>query len=186
MKKQYTYGNATFETLDALFEEVKKTLATAEEGITTLIIGVETARTWDDVVADVIAYFEDNDDDFIEVIEALDDENGILGEARYHDMEDLDYEVGTMYPSEFLDCIDLYSWDKYDDYFKYEGGELQSFGSKDYTEYLNEDFVNDLFEYYDDMCETPDEVRTLFDDWKGNEEDEADEDDDEDDDNGDE
>ena len=75
MKKQYTYGNATFETLDALFEEVKKTLTTAEDGITTLLIGVETARTWDDVVADVIAYFKDNDDDFIEVIEALDDEN---------------------------------------------------------------------------------------------------------------
>lgn len=49
----------------------------------------EAVRTREEVVADILSYFEENDDTFTACLEELDSYNGYLGDDRYFDMEEL-------------------------------------------------------------------------------------------------
>lgn len=49
----------------------------------------EPARTREEVVADILTYFEENEDTFTACLEELDSYNGYLGDDRYFDMEEL-------------------------------------------------------------------------------------------------
>lgn len=58
-------------------------------------------RTREQIAADIMGFFEDNESAFIECIEDLDSCNGYLGDDRYHEMEMLDVFCGDA-PTEIL------------------------------------------------------------------------------------
>ena len=47
-------------------------------------------RTREQIAADIMGFFEDNESAFIECIEDIDNYNGYLGDDRYYEMEMLD------------------------------------------------------------------------------------------------
>ena len=51
---------------------------------------IKTTRTVEQITADIIAYFNDNDDVFNDCMEELDSYNGYLGDDRYYSMDELD------------------------------------------------------------------------------------------------
>lgn len=140
-------------------------------------------RTAEEVTADIIAFFKDNEDIFNEAIEELDAYNGYLGDNRYYTMDVLDEcFIGTE-PSEILRRA-FYGYDEETyitdgsgnrecgqfnpnrDYFTYNGyGNLVSADYKDYTGYLNKYAVEAMSENrrYINSIEQSDELAALFD-----------------------
>lgn len=155
----------------------------------------------------VLDYFKDNEDEFIDAIEELDNYNGYLGDDRYFSMDDLaenyisscfsfnPYSNRNSY-SEAKDQFEnlmnriYYGYDADScttdssgektygafcpnrDFYTYNGyGNLISTDYKDYSDRLDEYFIESL---YENRCNItlPDEVEELFDQLKsGNEED---------------
>lgn len=70
-----------------------------------------TKRTTEEVTADIIAFFKDNEDIFNEAIEELDAYNGYLGDNRYYTMDELDGFYSGTEPSEILRRA-FYGYDK--------------------------------------------------------------------------
>ena len=110
--------------------------------------------------------FEDNEELFNEAIEELDSYNGYLGDDRYYYMEKIDK---LLYGRGVLDILlsafcgynkDDYTTDSYGekhycqfnpncDYFKFNGyGNLVSAWDKDYSDYLDDYFIDSLLENY--------------------------------------
>ena len=65
-------------------------------------VQIDTARTRSEVIADIIEWFNDNEDVFYTCMEALDWYNGYLGDDRYYDMDDLDELYSGQPASEIL------------------------------------------------------------------------------------
>ena len=144
----------------------------------------ETAkRTAENIRADIIAYFENNEDIFNECIEELDSCNGYLNDDRYYYMEELNELYNDVEPIELLYRVfygydaDSYTYDSsgnktHDEfnpnreYFRYNGyGNLVSSDYKDYSDKLDDYFIAALLEnrmniYSIDECE---ELAILFD-----------------------
>ena len=59
-------------------------------------------RTKEAVIADIIQYFEENEDVFNDCMEDLDSYNGYLGDDRYYDMEELNDIYSGQEPQEIL------------------------------------------------------------------------------------
>lgn len=146
-------------------------------------ITMNETRTAEEVTADIIAFFKDNEDVFNEAIEELDAYNGYLGDNRYYTMDELDELYTRTEPSEILRRAfygydeETYSTDgsgnrEYGqfnpnrDYFTYNGyGNLVSADYKDYTGYLDKYAIEAMGEnrYYIDSIEQSDELAALFD-----------------------
>lgn len=109
----------------------------------------------------IIAYFEENEDSFNEIIEDLDSYNGFLGDDRYFEMEMLDEFYSGQEPTEILNRAFYGYDDTYTDadgnhpepfnpnrpFFYYNGyGNLVSSYDKDYSAHLDRWFVESLAE----------------------------------------
>lgn len=150
----------------------------------------ETARTIEEITADIIEFFENNNDIFTECIEELDGYNGYLGDDRYYSMGELDEFYNGVEPSEIL-CRAYYGHDaetyttdasgnkEYGefnpnrDYFTYNGyGNLVSADYKDYSAHLDRYAVEAMSEnrHYIDTIEYNDELAALFDELEAVEE----------------
>lgn len=144
----------------------------------------ETAkRTAEEVTADIITYFESNEDVFNDCIEELDGYNGYLGDGRYYDMDELDELHRGTEPSELLNLAffgydeDTYTTDSSGsktygafnpnrEYFRYNGyGNLVSADYKDYSALLDKWAVEAMSEdrAYIDTIEDNEELAALFD-----------------------
>lgn len=107
----------------------------------------------------LLAYYEQNTEDFNHDIEELDSWNGFLGDKRYYPMEDFsDYYAGTD-PLKIM-RLAFFGYDDDDsmlddnepfnpnrDYFYLNGlGDLVSTDQQDYSDYLDERFVEEIIE----------------------------------------
>ena len=134
--------------------------------------------TWDEIVIDAIAFFDTNDEAFIETIEDLDGYNGCLGDDRIDPME----YINELYTSDPLEALTraFYGYDgdsEYTDddgtthreafnpnkkFFYYSGyGNLVSTDYKDYSDKLDEDFIQALYDHMNDI-NLPEEIVDLF------------------------
>ena len=140
-----------------------------------------------ELVNKVIAYFKENEDEFIECIEDLDGYNGYLGDDRYYSMDELDEFYSNTEPSEILYRAfyghddDTYTTDgsgnrEYGqfnpnrEYFRFNAyGNLVSSNYKDYSEYLDEGFVDELHDNLGNLYSVPDAVSEMFDEFDSEE-----------------
>ena len=142
-----------------------------------------TKRTAEEVTADIIEFFENNEDIYNEAIEELDGYNGYLGDDRYFSMDELDELHSDTEPSEILRRAffgydeETYTTDRDGnktygafnpnrDYFRYNGyGNLVSADYKDYSGQLDKYAVESMSENrrYIDSIEQSDELAALFD-----------------------
>ena len=140
-------------------------------------------RTPEEITADIIEYFENNEDIFNDCMEELDSYNGYLGDDRYYPMDELDELHNGTEPSELL-CRAFYGYDEETyttdrdgnktygafnpnrDYFRYNGyGNLVSADYKDYSGML-EPFAIEVMRENRDYIESIDdneELTALFD-----------------------
>lgn len=142
-----------------------------------------TKRTTEEITADIIKYFENNEDIFNDCIEELDSYNGYLSDDRYYSMDELDELHNGIEPSELLRRAffgydeETYTTDRDGDktygafnpnreYFRYNGyGNLVSADYKDYTGMLDKYAVESMSENrsYIDTIDDNEELSALFD-----------------------
>lgn len=142
-----------------------------------------TIKTKETIIAEIIAYFEENDDVFNTCIEELDGYNGYLGDDRYFEMEMLDEFYHGEKATEILYRAfcghdkDNYHTDangnkEYAEfnpnrnYFKYNGyGNLVSTDYPDYSHLLDHFFVEALADdrRYIDGIDDDETLEKLFD-----------------------
>ena len=152
---------------------------------------MEEIRTIEEIKEEIKAYFEENEEEFNEVIEDLDSYNGYLGDDRYYNMEDLDEFYHDTEPTEILTRAfyghDADSWElgRHEEkiyqafnpnreYFTYNGyGNLVSTNYKDYSDRLDMYFVDELIENAGQLYNIPEEVQELLDEIEEAEEAEA-------------
>lgn len=136
----------------------------------------------EEILEKIIEYFEENEDVFNDCIEELDAYNGYLGDEKYYLMDELDDIFCDAKPTDILYRTfygrDDDNWHtdgqgnkQYGEfnpnrnYFYFNGyGNLVSTNIKDYTNFLDENFVNDLYEnlYHIDTIDNCDELLELF------------------------
>ena len=140
-------------------------------------------RTPEEITADIIAYFENNEDVFNDCMEELDNYNGYLSDDRYYSMDELDKFYNVVEPSEILRRA-FYGYDSETyttdssgnreygafnpnrDYFTYNGyGNLVSADYKDYSDKLDRYAVEEMSENrrYIDSIDNDKELIALFD-----------------------
>lgn len=140
-------------------------------------------RTPEEITADIIEFFKNNDDIFTECIEELDSYNGYLGDDRYYSMYELDEFYNSVEPSEILrrayyghdaetyttDASGNKEYGEFNpnrDYFTYNGyGNLVSADYKDYSDKLDRYAVEEMSEnrHYIDSIESDGDLAALFD-----------------------
>lgn len=140
---------------------------------------------WDDICADVIAYFSEVPDELTDIARELDCYNNFLADNDEVN-EYMDY-LDDMYWDRALDLINdgLYGHDEEGgdfnldrEYFYYDAyGRLVStddhYQSDNYTCYLDDDFVKDLYEYREELEDyLPRYIYRLFKYWKSSGEEE--------------
>ena len=120
-------------------------------------------RNADQVTADILTYFEENEDTFTDIIEQLDGWDGYLGDDRVEDMEnlyeyyrdDLENFALRMYYGHDADDWTTDQWGEKHfsafcpnrNYFYYNGyGNLISTDYKDYTDKLDKYFIDEVLE----------------------------------------
>ena len=121
-------------------------------------------RTEKEIRQELKDLFEDNTELFNETIEELDSYNGYLGDDRYYFMEEIDeifngYDVKEILYRVFYGYNqDDYTTDNYGekhycsfnpncDYFRFNGyGHLVSAWNKDYSDFLDDYFIDSLLE----------------------------------------
>lgn len=140
-------------------------------------------RTAEEITADIIDFFQANEDIFTDAIEELDSYNGYLRDDRYYAMDELgEFYTGTE-PSELLRRA-YYGYDEETyttdssgnktygefnpnrEYFRYNGyGNLVSADYKDYSGQLDEYAIESMSENrrYIDSIDHSDELAALFD-----------------------
>ena len=142
-----------------------------------------TKRTTEEITADIIEYFENNEDLFNDCMEELDSYNGYLGDDRYFSMDELDELHNGIEPSELLRRAffgydeETYTTDRDGnktygafnpnrDYFRYNGyGNLVSADYKDYSGMLEPFAIEVMRENRDyiDSIDDNEELTALFD-----------------------
>ena len=105
----------------------------------------------------LLAYYKENSEDFADDIEELDDWNGCLYEDKIFSMDELDEVLQNINPSDILRMA-LFGHDESHglikssfnlnrDYFHYNGfGNLISTDERDYSDYLNDCFIQEIIE----------------------------------------
>lgn len=150
----------------------------------------KTTRTAEEITADIIKYFKNNEDVFNDCIEELDSYNGYLGDDRYYSMDDIDEFYRDTDPSKLL-ALAFYGYDEETyttdasgnktygafnpnrDYFTYNGyGNLVSADYKDYSAHLEKWAIEAMSEdrVYIDTIDSDDELVALFDELEAAEE----------------
>lgn len=141
-------------------------------------------RTKENVIADIINYFEENEDVFFDCIEELDDYNGYLGDDRYYDMEELNEIYNGANSLEILfrafygyddDNSKDSSFNPNRNYFHYNGyGNLVSSDYKDYSGSLDEYAIEEMSKNrnYIDSIGNDDTLTNLFDELEESKEEE--------------
>ena len=140
-------------------------------------------RTPEEITADIIAYFENNEDVFNDCMEELDNYNGYLSDDRYYSMDELDEFYNGVEPSEILRRA-FYGYDSETyttdssgnreygafnpnrDYFTYNSyGNLVSADYKNYSYKLDHYAVEEMSEnrHYIDSIDNDEELTALFD-----------------------
>lgn len=140
-------------------------------------------RTPEEITADIIAYFENNEDVFNDCMEELDSYNGYLNDDRYYSMDELDEFYNGVEPSEILRRA-FYGYDSETyttdssgnreygafnpnrNYFTYNGyGNLVSADYKDYSDKLDHYAVEEMSENRDyiDSIDDDEDLAALFD-----------------------
>lgn len=142
-----------------------------------------TKRTAEEVIADIIEYFENNEDIFNDCMEELDSYNGYLDDDRYFSMDELDELYNGTEPSELLRRAffgydeETYTTDRDGnktygafnpnrEYFRYNGyGNLVSADYKDYSGQLDKYAIEAMDENrsYIDSIDNDEELTALFD-----------------------
>lgn len=143
----------------------------------------KATRTAEEITADILAYFKENEEVFNDCMEELDSYNGYLGDDRYYSMDELDELYNGVQPSEIL-CRAFYGYDSETyttdssgdreygafnpnrDYFTYNGyGNLVSADYKDYSAYLDEYAVEAMSENRSDIytIDNDETLSALFD-----------------------
>lgn len=140
-------------------------------------------RTPEEITADIIAYFENNENIFNDCMEELDSYNGYLNDDRYFSMDELDELYNGTEPSELLRRAffgydeETYTTDGSGnkiygafnpnrDYSRYNGyGNLVSSDYKDYSAYLDLYAIEAMNENrnYIDSIDNDEELTALFD-----------------------
>ena len=143
----------------------------------------KATRTAKEVTADIIEFFENNEDIYNEAIEELDSYNGYLNDDRYYPMDELDELYTGTEPSEILyRAYYGYDAETYNtdgsgnreygqfnpnrEYFKYNGyGNLVSADYKDYSGHLDKYAIEAMSENRDYIYTIEDnkELTKLFD-----------------------
>ena len=126
-------------------------------------------KNWEEVVNRIKDYFENDPSEFEEVIEELDQIDGILGDDRYYAMDELDDLYDGEEPSEVLRRAfyghddDSWTYDSHGEknygqfnpnreYFYFNGyGNLVSTDYRDYSTYLDEYFIQELIDNRDKL-----------------------------------
>jgi hypothetical protein len=140
-------------------------------------------KTREELINQIIEFFENNEDIFNECIEELDGWNGYLNDDRYYSMETLNEFYSSTEPIELLyRCFYGHDADNYTtdasgnrtygefnpnrEYFKYNGyGNLVSTNYKDYSDKLDNYFIESLYDNRQDIycIYNDEELTTLFD-----------------------
>lgn len=140
-------------------------------------------RTTEEITADIIEYFENNEDSFNDCIEELDNYNGYLGDDRYYSMDELNEFYRDTEPLEILYRAyygrddDTWTTDSNGnkiygefnpnrEYFYYNGyGNLVSSDYKDYSLLLDRYAIEAMSENrsYIDSIDNDEELTALFD-----------------------
>lgn len=137
-------------------------------------------RTNEEIKKAIMEYFEANEEEFNEVIEELDGYNGYLQDDRYYDMEMLDEFYRDAEPTELLyrayygHDADTWHTNGYGEkeyaefnpnreYFTYNGyGNLVSTDYKDYSDKLDDYFIDEIIENAAYLYNIPNEVTELI------------------------
>ena len=139
-------------------------------------------RTKENIIADIIQHFKENEDIFNDCIEELDGYNGYLGDDRYYYMEDMSEFYHGQDPLEILTLAfyghddDTWETDRNGnkiygefnpnrDYFYYDGyGNLVSSNYKDYSGKLDHWAIEEMSENRDYIysIEDDEELAALF------------------------
>ena len=141
---------------------------------------MKEARTVEEIKEEIKVYFENNEEEYNEVIEDLDSYNGYLGDDRYFNMEDLDEFYRDTEPTELLTRAfyghDADAWDlgRHEEkiyqafnpnreYFKYNGyGNLISTNYKDYSDRLDNYFIDEIIDNVGNLYSIPDTIQELI------------------------
>ena len=147
-------------------------------------------RMKEDIIANIIQYFKENEDVFSDCMEELDSYNGYLGDDRYYDMEELNDLYSGQEPQEILlrafYGFDADSWhtdssgnkiyaafNPNRNYFYFNSyGNLVSSDYKDYSNKLDGYAIEEMSENrnYIDSIENDDILAGLFDELEEAEE----------------
>ena len=121
-------------------------------------------RTIDEIRNEILDYFENNEDEFNELIEELDTWNGYLNDDHYYDMDEFDELHSGSTPWEIARAIHFGDFNPCDNYFRYNVyGNLESTDYKDYSNYLDDNFIDEIIDNADHLDYIPDEVQELLD-----------------------
>lgn len=141
-----------------------------------------TTRTRAEIIAAILALFKEDEELFADVLEELDGWNGFLSDDRWENMEELDeifegksvtYILERAFYGYDADmwCTDSHGEKEYSafnpsrNYFRFNGyGNLVSSDSRDYSDYCDENTVEELEREYDRLdtiCDN-DELNELF------------------------
>lgn len=143
----------------------------------------EKTRTAEEVTANIIAYFENNEDLFNDCMEELDSYNGYLNDHRYYSMDELNEfytgcePIEVLYRAYYGRDDDTWTTDSNGnktygefnpnrDYFYYNGyGNLVSSDYKDYSHLLDNYAIEAMNENrcYIDSIDNDEELTALFD-----------------------
>ena len=126
-------------------------------------------RTKEEITADIIQYFKENEEVFNDCIEELDSYNNYLGDDRWYNMDELPELIDTSDPVALLNMAyfgdDLDDWHTDEngqkhynsfnpnrDYFRFNGyGNLQSSNWKEYRDHMDEYAVEAMSENRNDI-----------------------------------
>ena len=137
-------------------------------------------RIREEVIEELINYFESNEEDFNNTIEGLDSYDGYLGDDRYYEMEMINEFYADTEPLELMNRI-FYGHDEDNtwtdergekhyaefnpnrEYFTFNGyGNLVSSDYKDYSAHLDEWFIERVIERADDLDLSDEVIKIIY------------------------
>ena len=135
------------------------------------------------VIEKIMNYLEENEEEFVELIEDLDSYNGYLNDRRCYPMDDLNEfyretePIDILYRTYYGHDDDNYTTDERGErhygefnpnreYFYYNGyGNLVSTDYKDYSDFLDHWFIEKVIENYGNLT-ISDELEELIDEYE--------------------
>lgn len=79
-----------------------------------------------------------------------------------YDMYCLDIFLKGKKPSDIIDLIDFENFDLNDNYFKWDWQGISSYSDKDYSNFLDYNFIDEFIRYYDNLYIDNDFINNLF------------------------